>query len=257
MKPPERSSVFVGVLSISAFLLLWEAAGLAGVLSSQTSIPPLSAVAQAARSWFQEGFLQRDLVATLLRVLPGIFFGSALGALLGLATGRIPLLYKVLGPHLHMWRALPAVAVVPLLMLILGVNESTRIIVVALGVFFPVWVNTHEGASHVDPKYLDVARDLRFSRTEVYVRVIFPATLPFIIAGIRTGIGLAYIMVFIAEWIGANKGIGYRLSVAHSVLRTDHMVFGLVVLGVLAYCTDALYRLAVRRIFPWTEQKYG
>jgi len=253
----KRTSVLIGLGSVAAFLLLWHLAAVWGVLSPESSIPSLSAVTKAARNWLSEGFLSRDLAASLMRVIPGIVIGSACGGLLGLATGRIGILYQIVGPHLHMWRALPAVAVVPLLLLILGVNESTRIIVVSLGVFFPVWVSAHEGSAQVDPRFLEVARDLDFSPSQLYVRVIFPATVPFIIAGIRTGIGLAYIMVFIAEWIGANKGIGYRLSVAHSVLRTDHMVFGLVVLGVLAYCTDAVYRLAARRLFPWTEKKHG
>jgi ABC-type nitrate/sulfonate/bicarbonate transport system permease component len=257
MIPRRYVPILLGTLSILGVLLLWHLAGVANLLTNASSVPPLSSVLQAARSWFAEGFVRHDLVATLLRVVPGILIGSTVGVLVGLATGRAKIVYYLLGPHLHIWRALPAVAVVPLFLLILGVNETTRIFIVSLGVFFPVWVNTHEGASQVDVKFLEVARDMEFAPAQVYRRVIFPATLPFIIAGIRAGIGLAYIMVFIAEWIGANKGIGYRLSVAHTVLRTDHMVFGLIVLGGLAYATDLLYRVTVKSLFPWTEKNRG
>lgn len=202
----------------------------------------------------RQGFLKRDVLASLSRVIPGIVIGSAAGAVVGLATGRARLLYCLVAPHLHIWRALPSVALVPFLLLVLGVSEAGKITIIALGVFFPVWIGTHEGAGHVDHKYLEVAKDLSFTKVQVYTMVIFPATVPFIVAGMRTGIAIAYIMLFIGEWIGANKGIGYQLSVAHVITRTDHMVFGLLVLGLLAYCSDALYRAAVSRAFPWLDR---
>jgi ABC-type nitrate/sulfonate/bicarbonate transport system permease component len=156
-----------------------------------------------------------------------------------------------------MYRALPPVAVVPFLFLVFGVSEASRVLLVLLGVFFPVWVSAHEGAARVDSRYLEVATDLEFSRLQRTVKVIFPATLPYTIGGVRTGIAMAYIVLFIAEWVGANQGIGYRLSVAHVVSATDHMLVGLIFLGALSYGTDAIYRLAVRMLFPWAEEARG
>jgi NitT/TauT family transport system permease protein/sulfonate transport system permease protein len=249
-----RSPVIVPALSISTFLLIWHLAGVFGVLTESSTIPRVSSVLLAAKALIKNGFLQRDLVASLWRVIPGIFIGSFLGAFVGLATGRMPGLYQTIGPFLHIWRALPAIAVVPFLLLVMGLTEVAKISLVSLGVFFPVWINTHEGVGHVERKYLEVAEDLDFTPFQVYARVILPSTIPFTVAGVRTGIAMAYIMVFIGEWIGANKGIGYQLSVAYTVGSTDYMVVGLIALGVLLYLTDAIYRTLVRVIFPWIDR---
>jgi ABC-type nitrate/sulfonate/bicarbonate transport system permease component len=247
-------SLLIGGASVFWALMLWQLAGTVGALSGATGVPTLASVLQAGKSWFDTGVIFTDVIATLSRVIPGLFFGSVAGAAVGIITGRWRLAYELLAPFLHILRAMPAVALAPLLLLILSVSEPTRIFIVALGVFFPVWINAHEGARQVDSRFIEVASDLRMGVYRLYRHVIIPSTIPFIVAGVRAGIGLAYVMVFIAEWIGASQGIGYRLSISHAVLRTDHMVFGLLVLGLMAYGTDVVYRITVQRLFPWIER---
>ncbi len=248
-------SWLVPVLSLLVLVGAWYTAGQLGVLSDRSDIPPLAAVCSAARKWFQNGRFYEDLFASLQRVIPGILLGAIGGAVVGVVTGRARLVYLFVGPVLHIWRALPAVATVPFLLIVFGVSEASKITIVALGVFFPVWIAAHEGAGHVDPKYLEVARDLEFTPIQTYRRIILPATTPFIVAGMRTGIAIAYIMVFIGEWIGASRGLGYQLSVAHVVSSTEHMVVGLAALGSLAFLTDAIYRTAIRALLPWMDER--
>ena len=239
-------------------MLLWHLADVTGFLSDNSSIPTLVSVLNAAGSWFEQGLLFRDVWASFQRASVGIIIGSVLGILLGLATGRNRILYAALGPPLHAARAFPPVAIAPFLILIIGsTGEITKMTIISLGVFFPVWINAHEGAGQVDHGYLEVAKDLEFTKLQRYTRVILPGTLGFCVAGIRNGIAVAYIMVFISEWIASNKGIGYQLSVAHVVSSPEHMAVGLLALGLLAYLTDMAYRASIRFFFPWLESKHG
>ncbi len=198
-----------------------------------------------------QGYVELHLIPSVGRVAAGLLIGIALGTIGGLLTGRSPFVEGVVAPPLHVYRALPPIAVVPFLLAIFGVSETTRVLMITLGVFFPVWLSTHEGARSIDSKYVEVARDLGLSRPQTYWHVILPATVPHLNAGIRTAIGMAYIMLFISEWVGASSGIGYHLSVAHAVSSTPHMVVGLLVLGVLAAGTDFTYRKVMNRLFPW------
>lgn len=222
------------------------------------TIPPIHLFWVALVEWIAQGKFFIDLSASLGRAFVGLFLGAFFGVLIGFLTGRIHLLYQLIGPILHGFRACPAVAIAPFLILILGnTGEEMKVGIITFGVFFPVWINTHEGAGQVNHVYIDVAKDLGLNPFQVYRHVIGPATISFIIAGIRNGIGMAYIMVFIAEWIAANKGVGYFLSIAHVVSSPEHMAVGLATLGLLAFLSDMIYRNIVRYLFPWLDLSYG
>ncbi len=242
---PQAASVFV-------FIALWQLAGWVGLLSD-TIIPPPSRIFLAAVEGNKDGFLWRDLWASALRVIPALVIGSLLGAVVGVISGRVRLVSNTVGPILHIWRALPAVALAPLFIQLFGINETSRIIIITSGVFFPVWINTHQGAGLVLETYVDLAKNFDLPHWSFYRKIVVPSTLPFMMAGVRTGIAMAYIMLFIAEWIGANEGIGYRISIAHIVFRMDLMCLGLLELGVLAFLTDYVFVRATHRLFPWLE----
>ncbi len=242
---PQAASIFV-------FILLWQMAGLVGLLSD-TILPPPSKIFLAAVEGSKDGFLWRDLWASTLRVIPALLIGSLLGALVGVISGRVRLVSDTVGPILHILRALPAVALAPVFIQLFGINETSRVIIIASGVFFPVWVNTHQGAGLVRRTYVDLSKNFELSTWIFYRNIVVPSTVPFMMAGIRTGIAMAYIMLFVAEWIGANDGIGYRISIAHIVFRMDLMCLGLLELGVLAFLTDYGFVRATHRFFPWLE----
>lgn len=135
--------------------------------------------------------------------------------------------------------------------------DIEKTFIVVWGVFFPVWINTHEGVRQVDRGFIEAGQNLGYTTLQMYTRVYLPATAGYICAGTRQAIAIAYVMVFIAEWLGANRGVGYQLSVAHVVGATDHMLVGLVVLGTLAFLTDAGFRIVVRIALPWLEESSG
>lgn len=235
---------------IAVFLFAWQ-----GIFSlgwvKETVVPSPGQLIEVVREEGMRDLLLQDLAQTLKRVLPGLVLGLTSGWVVGLLTGRVGVLAAVLGPILHMWRALPAVALIPLFIQFLGIGEMSKIVIVWIGTFFPVWVATHEGASGVRPDYIELADNLRFTRSEFLIRIVWPSTLPYAIAGARTGIGIAFTMIFVAEWVGADSGIGYRISLAHIVSRMDLMVLGLVELGLLAYISDASFKWASGSVFPW------
>ncbi len=237
--------------SLSILLVCWF---VLGDLSSSNFVPSIKAVLIALEKWLQDGRLFYDLFFSLGRVIPSLLIGSLFGIIIGLMTGRIRSLYLFVGPILNSWKALPAVATVPFFLAIFGVSEVSRIAIISLGVFFPVWVSTHEGGRNIDAHFFDAAKDMELSSFQRSVFVIFPATIPYSLSGVRVGIGMAYIMVFISEWIGANEGIGYQLSVAHAVSSIEFMVIGLLVLGTLGYCTDVAFVYLVKAFFPWVQR---
>ena len=238
--------------SIASFVLLWQMAGWLGFLAD-TIIPTPRSIFLAAIEGNNKNFLWRDLWVSIMRVIPALLIGSFLGAVTGVVSGRVRLLGETIGPILHIWRALPAVALAPLFIQWFGINETSKIIIIASGVFFPVWVNTHQGAGLVHRTYLDISKSFELSTWYFYRNIVIPSTIPFTMAGIRNGIAMAYIMLFVAEWIGASNGIGYRISIAHIVFRMDLMCLGLLELGLLAFLTDYAFIRSSNRLFPWLE----
>lgn len=240
------------ILPILLYLLSWHLLDVVGLLEG-TIFPSVQELFLALVEAQKKDFLLGDLTISLRRVIPGLAVGSFLGACLGVATGRVFLLSLSLGPGLHFLRALPAVALVPVFIQLFGINEFSKFIMIAVGTFFPVWINAHEGASLVDRRYIDLAACFKLSKVGIFLNIIIPWTVPFVIAGVRTAIGLSYIMLFVSEWIGASSGIGYRISSAYTVYRMDLMMLSLVELGALAYLTDFFFGRIVRYILPWLE----
>jgi ABC-type nitrate/sulfonate/bicarbonate transport system permease component len=150
-----------------------------------------------------------------------------------------------------MFRPLPPVAIIPLVIVWLGIGELAKIFSIGFAVFFPVWLNTHAGARQVPQKYLWSAATLTSSRSRIFLRIVFPASLPFVTAGIRLGISVAFVMVFVAELAGASSGIGYEIATSNLSYRIDRMMAGLVVLGTSGALVDFLFVQSVYRTCPW------
>jgi len=233
-------------------LLLWQYASTCGFVSKALFPPPtdiLSAFFELAVS----GELSIHLQASLWRVLMGLGLGGIAGASAGLLTGRVKLIDHSLGPVLNLLRSFPPVALIPFIIVWFGIGDGAKVFSITFAVFFPVWVSTHSGASNIPPRYIQAASTLSKSAVKVWLRVIMPASMPFIIAGARTGIGVAYIMVFVSELAGASSGLGYLIAVSQLSYRIDRMIATLFVLGLLGAATDQAFTYSVRRLFPWAQ----
>ncbi|MFA5954391.1 MAG: ABC transporter permease [Patescibacteria group bacterium] len=238
------------ILPIIAVGLAWEVVSRSGIVNPSL-FPPVSKVFLALWEMVNSGIIITDVGNSLWRLLLGLFFGSVIGIVLGLITGRVKKVSSLLVPIIQALRPLPPVAIIPLVIVWLGIDNTAKIFSIAFAVFFPVWINTYIGAQQIPQTFLWSAKLLTTSTLKVFYRVIFPATLPFAIAGIRSAIAVSYIMVFVSELAGASSGLGYRIAIAQSSYRIDEMIAALIVLGILGALTDYLFVLSTKKMFPY------
>lgn len=242
------------VLPVLVFLGVWEIVSRLEIVNPRL-FPAPTIVLAALMEWARSGELWRDIKASYWRMLAGYSVGSLAGVVVGMLTGRARLAHRSLTPLVQLLRPLPPVAIIPLVIVWLGIGNTAKVFSIAFAVFFPVWINSHLGACSVPITYLRSARTLCRSRLRIALKVVLPAALPNIIAGMRTSIAIAFIMVYVAEIAGASAGIGYQISVSHLAYRIDKMVAALFVLAAAGAFADFLFAAAIRSAFPWTEHE--
>lgn len=186
-------------------VIAWQAVSLSGIFNPGVFPSPYS-VFSALLNLAESGELTSDVVASFGRLIVGLVLGCFLGVAAGLATGSIPVLDQAFSPVFNVLRSFPPVALIPFLIVFLGVSDFSKIISIAFAVFFPVWISALEGAKSVAREHLLSARLLTSSKLKILHRVILPSSVPFIISGIRIGIGVAFVMVFVSELAGASSG---------------------------------------------------
>lgn len=246
------NSLLTWVIPVLVFFTLWEIISRLEIVNPLL-FPPPSVVWEALKEWYQSGELIRDVNASYWRMLTGFLIGGTSGAIIGIFTGRVNLINKSLTPIIQFFRPLPPVAIIPLVIVWLGIGDIAKIFSISFAVFFPVWINTHLGASSISTAYLWSAKLLCKSKVKEIFKVLFPAALPSIVAGLRTAIAIAFIMVYVSEIAGASKGLGYQISVSHLAYRIDKMIAALIVLSLAGVLVDYIFSKLVRLIFPWTQ----
>jgi sulfonate transport system permease protein len=242
----------LGALLPVALLALWEVLARAGTLPPNLLPAPsrvLATIGELART----GELWRHLGLTLGRVLLGFGLGTALGTVLGALTGYLPLLRRLLDPLLQGLRNIPSLAWVPLFILWMGIYETSKVVLIAVGVFFPVYLAVMSGIQNVDRKLVEVGRVYRLSGLALVRRVFLPATLPAYFVGLRNGLGLGWMFVVAAEIMGANKGLGFLLVDGQMTGRPQTILASILLFAVLGRCTDALLAALGRRLLRWQD----
>lgn len=241
---------FLSLVSLALFCVLWEGASRAGFISNRL-IPPPSEVAQAAWELLGEGILLRDIYWSSRRALAGLLTGSLLGIVVGLFTGRVLAVRLLLEPVIQVLRPIPGIAWIPFAILWFGVGEIPKLFIISLGVFFPVWLATHVGVMATRSQYVEAAQSLGIGKHELFYRVVLPAALPSIVTGLRQGLAIAFILVVAAELTGASSGLGNLISQSHLTFRTDRMLVGLALLGVLGALVDFGFSRLARWLVHW------
>jgi len=216
-------------------------------------LPPPPVVLDAALGLWRRGLLQQDLLATIERVLEGFALGSVVAIALGTVTGLSQRAERALEPTLQALRTVPTLAWAPLLLLWLGIDEPPKVTLVAIGAFFPVYVNLVAGITGVDRKLVEVARVFDLGRWEIARRVVLPASLPDLLTGLRLGATQAWLFVVVAEFFGASRGLGFRLTDSQQSTRVDFMFVAIVALAILGKVTDTLIRFVERRMLRWRD----
>jgi sulfonate transport system permease protein len=233
-----------------ALLALWQVASVTGVLPADKLAPP-SAVVRAAGELWGDGSLQDAVTVSLQRVALGIALGLLAGTGLGLLAGLSRLGELAVDPPLQMLRTVPFLGLVPLFILWFGIGEQPKVLLVALGVTFPLYLNLFAGVRGIDAKLVEAARTLGLSGWSLARHVVLPGALPQVLVGLRQSLGVAWLSLIVAEQINADAGLGYLVMNAREFYRTDVVVLGLVAYALLGLATDSLVRLLERRALAW------
>ena len=228
----------------------WQSAAQMGWLSSRILPEPL-AVARAFGSLAASGELWTHVRTSLGRAIYSFVIGGGLGLLLGLLTGSFRSAETLLDTTLQMVRNIPALALIPLVILWFGIEETAKIFLVAVGVFFPVYLNTFHGIRSVDRGLIEMARSYGLSGWPLYRDVILPGALPSILVGVRFSLGLVWVLLIVAETISAQSGIGYMTMNAREFLQTDVVLVGILLYALLGKLADVASRTLERHWLRW------
>jgi len=246
-----RPSALPWFLPAIIVALWWGSVGL-GVFEAY-QLPPPPVVLDAAIGLWRRGLLQLDVLATAARVVEGFVIGAAVAIVLGTIVGVTRRSEEFFEPTLQALRTVPTLAWAPLLLLWLGIDEAPKITLVAIGAFFPVYVNLVAGIKGVDRKLVEVARVFDLRGVDIARRVVLPASLPDLLTGLRLGATQAWLFVVVAEFFGSSRGLGFRLTDSLQSSRVDLMLVALVCLAALGKVTDMLIRAAERRALRWRD----
>ena len=257
------SSLARSVAVPAALLLAWEAVSRLGwvtplILPAPSAVAlrwwaylaptdPFDPAAGGRLAWLLSGELPHDAFASLLRIVVGFGVGAGLALPLGLLMGARPLAYQLLNPVLQLLRPIPPIAYIPLAILWFGLGNPPAFFLIALGAFFPVLMNTIAGVRSVDGIYLRAARNLGAGEWTLFWRVMIPAAMPYILTGVRVGIGVAFIVVIVAEMIAVNSGLGYRILEAREYFWSDKVIAGMATIGLCGLGID----IGMSRLNGW------
>ncbi len=250
-----RSYRLWGVLLLVLLLVLWQVSALCCV--SSTNWPPVTEILRAIVTGLGNGELAQVFGSTLWRMAAGFAIGSAAGVLLGITMASFPVADAALRTLVELLRPIPMPAIVPPLILLLGIDDAMKVFAVSLACFFPVLVNTVGGVRAVDPVALDVARTFQVGRLRTLLQVVLPASLPFIMAGLRTSLALALIVSVVAEMIAGSEGIGYYIMTMQFAMRSSDMYAAIFLLAALGYGLNLVLLAVENRLLHWWRRGDG
>jgi len=242
----------LGLLLPVGAALIWEIVVRLG-LSDGRLLPPPSRIFQEFTDLARTGELQRHVMATLLRVVVGFGLGTVAGTLLGAVSGYSGLVRRLIDPTLQGLRAVPSIAWIPLFILWLGIFETSKVALIAAGVFFPVYLGVMGAILSVDRKIVEVGRVFRLSAPAMVRRILLPAVLPTYVVSLRAGLGLGWMFVIAAEFMGASEGLGYLLIDGQQLGKPAEIVAAILAFAVLGKLSDAIVAAGAAPFLRWED----
>lgn len=233
-----------------ALLALWQGASASGWLSSRVLPAPLD-VLQATWTLAVSGELWEHVRISAVRALTGLAIGGGLGLVLGLLTGSVRQAETLLDTSVQMLRNIPALALIPLVILWFGIDEAAKLFLIAVSVFFPIYLNTFHGIRSVDPGLIEMGRTYGLSRWQLYRQIVLPGALSSILVGLRFSLGLMWVILIVAETISAQSGIGYLTMNAREFLQTDVVLVGILLYALLGKLADWFAKALERWWLRW------
>lgn len=232
------------------FLLQWQILGDLGVLNA-VILPTPARIIKAFWRLLISGKFAKDFGASIFRVLLGFMYGTIAGIAIGILTGLFTKVNKALAVIFGVLRPIPTIGLVPLMILWFGIGETSKVIVIAIGTFWSVLLNTQSGIEAADPKLIEVAHILEKDKVTVLTRVILPSALPSVFTGVRLGIGNAWKSVVAAEMLAATKGIGHMIEYARELAQPEKMFVGILTVGIFGLLIDLCIRMLQKRLIRW------
>ena len=242
-------TLLIRVVSVVAVLALWQYVG-SGIDPVLFTTP--TAVAHAAYGMIVSGELWNYLWPSLVIFAAGLTIAAVVGGATGLALARFWVIDVAFGVYITFLYSIPAVALVPLIVLWAGFESTAKVIVLFLFAFFPMAINTYQDVKNVDPRLIEVGRSFRCSERQLWANIVLPGALPFIVTGLRLAVGRGLIGMVLADQYTAISGIGYLIVRTAATYQVDKMFVPIVTLGILGITLTALLRVLERRVAPWT-----
>jgi sulfonate transport system permease protein len=228
----------------------WQIASSLGWLSTRVLPAPVDVI-KAAWSLAASGELWTHVKVSAGRALGGLAIGGGLGLALGLLTGSVRFFETLLDSTIQMVRNIPALALIPLVILWFGIDESAKLFLISVSVFFPIYLNTFHGIRNVDPQLIEMGRTYGLTRWQLYKEVILPGAMSSILVGLRFSLGLMWVILIVAETISAQSGIGYLTMNAREFLQTDVVLVGILLYALLGKLADLFARGLERWWLRW------
>lgn len=218
--------------------------------STSVFFPPLETIIEALVEWFPDG-LERDIIPSVTNLLVGYALACIAGVALGMLLGRLPLLEAAFNPILQFMRSIPPAALLPIFILAMGPTSTMRITVIAVGAVWPTLLSTIDGVKGIEPGVIDVTRIYRTSRIRRVFRVFLPAASPLILAGMKTSLAFAIILVVVSEMLASTQGLGFYISSSQQYFNLPDLWAGTIVMGLLGYLLSEAFLIAERRLLAW------
>lgn len=233
-----------------AVLAIWELAARGGFVEARL-LPAPSQVAMAFWDTLRSGALLHHVAISSNRAFLGLLLGGGLGFLLGVINGTSRHAELLLDSALQMFRNVPHLAVIPMVILWFGIDEMAKVFLVAIGTLFPIYLNTFHGIRTVDRGLIEMARVNGLGPFAIFWRVVLPGALPSVLVGLRYALGIMWLTLIVAETIAASSGIGYMTMNAREFLQTDVVVLGIIIYALLGKAADVATKLIEHRVLAW------
>ncbi|UOF90369.1 ABC transporter permease [Fodinisporobacter ferrooxydans] len=252
LNPVQRRRL-LAVGSPILLLLIWQILGILHWINVK-DFPTPTTIVSTMISHLASGVLVEDIKTSLYRIALGFVFGAVPGVVLGLSVGLFPFMRALIEPIVYTTYPIPKLAIMPLLMIIFGLGETEKIVLIALGVVYPVLINTAAGVLELDSRYLDVAKNFGASKLEYYRTVAIPGSIPMIFTGLKIGVAEALLLIVAAEMVGAQSGIGYRIWMSYEVYDMSTMFVSFVLMSALGYIFSILVDEIEMLVVPWKRK---
>lgn len=231
-------------------LIIWMLADFAGILKPYT-LPSLRVIGNTIVEYIQKGKLQTNIWVSIVRVLKGFFVALVAAFIIGINVSLFEKFDTFTDFVIQILRPIPPIAWIPLAILWFGIGEDSKIFIIFLGAFFPIFINIVDGVKSIDSRYFELSEVYEVTRIQFVLKIIIPGALPSIMTGIRLGIGNAWVCVVAAEMIGATSGVGYMLSDGRSLSRPDIVILGMLIVGIVGKLMDDLLRKLREKLITW------